>query len=101
KDIWGPYVPYEGNPILTQRELPADRKNPITSAGHAQIIVGPDGKDYMVFLAVRPYEGDYYNTGREVFVVPVTWTADGWPMAEHGEKEISFFYQADYKEIKQ
>jgi hypothetical protein len=25
KDIWGPYVPFEGNPVLTQRELPADR----------------------------------------------------------------------------
>ncbi|KPM48715.1 glycoside hydrolase family 43 protein [Jiulongibacter sediminis] len=100
KNVWGPYVPYEGNPILTQRELPADRKNPITSAGHAQFLVGPDGKDYMIYLAVRPYEGDYYNTGRETFIAPVTWTEDGWPMAEHGENELKYFYEADYKEVK-
>ncbi len=101
KDVWGPYEPYAGNPILTQRELPADRKNAITSAGHAQFVTGPDGKDYIIFLAVRPYEGDYYNTGRETFVAPVTWNEDGWPMIEHGEKELKYFYTANFKETKQ
>src|SRR5690349_3069235 len=48
KDVWGPYVPYENNPILTQRDLPADRKQPITSAGHAQLVEGPDGKTYAI-----------------------------------------------------
>lgn len=101
KDVWGPYVPYEGNPILTQRDLPEDRPNAITSAGHGQFVTGPDGKDYMIFLAVRPYEGDYYNTGRETFIVPVTWNEDGWPMAEHGEKELKYVYEANWKEVKQ
>jgi xylan 1,4-beta-xylosidase len=101
KDVWGPYVPYEGNPILTQRDLPEDRKHAITSAGHAQIVEGPDGKDYMIYLAVRPYEGDYYNTGRETFIAPVTWTEDGWPMAEHGENELKYYYKANFKEVKQ
>lgn len=99
KSVWGPYVPYEGNPILTQRELPADRKYPITSAGHAQFVDGPDGNMYCIFLAVRPYEGDYYNTGRETFIAPVTWK-DGWPMIEHGEKPIEYSYQTNIKEIK-
>ncbi|RYU94307.1 glycoside hydrolase family 43 protein [Emticicia agri] len=99
KSVWGPYVPYEGNPILTQRELPADRKYPITSAGHAQFVDGPDGKMYCIFLAVRPYEGDYYNTGRETFIAPVTWK-DEWPMIEHGEKAIEYSYQTNIKEIK-
>ncbi|MFD2935140.1 glycoside hydrolase family 43 protein [Spirosoma flavum] len=100
KDVWGPYVPFAGNPILTQRELPADRKDAITSAGHAQFVDGPDGKMYCIFLAVRPYEGDYYNTGRETFIAPVTWK-DDWPMIEHGEKAISYSYPVNYKEIKQ
>ena len=30
------------------------------------------------FLAARPYRGDYYNIGRETFLLPVKWT-DGWP----------------------
>ncbi len=101
KDVWGPYVPYEGNPILTQRGLSADRKDPITSAGHAQFVEGPDGKWYSIFLAVRPYEGNYYNTGRETFIAPLTWTADDWPMIEHGEKPIAYSYVGNFKEVKQ
>ncbi|GAB3995185.1 glycoside hydrolase family 43 protein [Spirosoma daeguense] len=100
KDVWGPYVPFEGNPILTQRELPADRKDAITSAGHAQFVEGPDGNWYSIFLAVRPYEGDYYNTGRETFIAPLTWKND-WPMIEHGEKAIAYSYSVNYKEVKQ
>ena len=100
KDIWGPYVPFEGNPVLTQRGLPADRPNPITSAGHAQFIEGPDGNWYSIFLAVRPYEGDYYNTGREMFIAPLTWVND-WPMIEHGEKAIEYKYATNIKEVKQ
>ncbi len=99
KSVWGPYIPFEGNPILTQRELPADRPYPITSAGHAQFVEGPDGKMYSIFLAVRPYEGDYYNTGRETFIAPVTWK-DDWPMIEHGEKAIPYSYKTGIKEIK-
>jgi xylan 1,4-beta-xylosidase len=99
KDVWGPYVPYENNPILTQRDLPADRKHPITSAGHAQFVDGPDGKTYAIFLAVRPYEGDYYNTGRETFIAPVEWKND-WPIINPDTKEIQYYYTANYPEVK-
>jgi alpha-N-arabinofuranosidase len=74
----GPYVPFAGNPILTQRDLPRGRPMPVTSAGHAQLVEAPDGKWWATFLATRPYQGDFYNTGRETFLLPVTWT-DGWP----------------------
>jgi xylan 1,4-beta-xylosidase len=96
----GPFVPYEKNPILTQRDLPADRKHPVTSAGHGQFVEGPDGKTYMIFLAVRPYEGNFYNTGRETFIAPVEWK-DGWPVASLGGDEIKYYYKADFKEVKQ
>jgi len=96
----GPYIPYEKNPILTQRDLDPNRKNPITSAGHAELIESPDGKTYAVFLAVRPYEGDFYNTGRETFIAPVKWT-DGWPVINPDSKEILYSYNANFKEIKQ
>jgi len=96
----GPYVPYENNPILTQRGLPEDRKNPITSAGHAEFISGPDGQTYAVFLAVRPYEGNYYNTGRETFIAPVKWRNE-WPVINPDFKEIQHQYSVKYKEIKE
>jgi xylan 1,4-beta-xylosidase len=79
KSVTGPYVAWGGNPILTQRNLPRDRPNPITSAGHAQLVTTPDGKWWATFLAVRPYAGDFYSTGRETFLLPVAWK-DGWPV---------------------
>ncbi len=100
KNVWGPFVPYENNPILTQRDLPADRKNPITSTGHAQFVDGPDGKTYAIFLAVRPYEGDFYNTGRETFIAPVEWK-DQWPVINPDFKEVQYSYPVSIKEQKE
>jgi xylan 1,4-beta-xylosidase len=76
---WGPFQPYPGNPILTQRDLPADRADPISNAGHADLVEGPDGHWWAIFLASRPYERGHYNTGRETYLLPVTWR-DGWPL---------------------
>jgi len=99
KDVWGPYVPYEKNPILTQRDLPEDRPDPITSAGHADLIQGPNGQWYAVFLAVRPYVGDYYNTGRETFLAPVEWK-DEWPIINPNNKLIPYSFTENIKEVK-
>jgi alpha-N-arabinofuranosidase len=99
KSPWGPFVPYERNPILSQRELPPGRSNPITSAGHAQFVPGPDGQNYAVFLAVRPYEGNHYNTGRETFVVPVRWEND-WPVMDPGPNGVQYRYPANFPEVK-
>lgn len=74
----GPYTPDPDNPFLTQRDLPRDRDFPITSAGHADLVQTPDGDWWATFLAVRPYGDDYYNTGRETFLMPVSWE-NGWP----------------------
>jgi len=78
KTLRGPFVPYGENPILTQRDLPATRPNPISSAGHAKFVQTQKGDWWAVFLATRPYEGDRYITGRETFLLPVQWR-DGWP----------------------
>ena len=77
-NVTGPYAPHKHNPILTQRDLPRDRAHPITSAGHADFVETRSGEWWATFLAVRPYAGDFYNTGRETFLLPVTWE-DGWP----------------------
>lgn len=73
KNVKGPYQSYANNPILTQRDLDPKRKNPITTTGHADLVETPHGKWYAVFLGCRPYEDDYYNTGRETFMAPVKW----------------------------
>ncbi|HEV7715575.1 MAG TPA: glycoside hydrolase family 43 protein [Steroidobacteraceae bacterium] len=76
---WGPFMPYAGNPILTQRDLADDRANPVANAGHADLVEAPDGSWWATFLASRTYERTHYNTGRETFLLPVTWR-DGWPL---------------------
>lgn len=87
----GPFVSNEKNPILTQRQLDPNRKYPITTAGHADFVEGKDGKWWGVFLACRPYAGDFYNTGRETFMAPVVWK-DGWPEFELGGTDIKYSY---------
>lgn len=79
----GPYEPAPGNPILTQRYFPKDRPNKVDWAGHADLVQGPDGKYYGVFLGIRPNEKDRVNIGRETFILPVDWSGE-FPVFENG-----------------
>lgn len=92
KSPWGPY---EANPvpILTQRDLDPDRENPVTNAGHADLVQMKDGSWWAVFLASRPYQGNLYNTGRETFLLPVKWK-DGWPVILEPGKTIPYSLKA-------
>jgi alpha-N-arabinofuranosidase len=77
--VRGPYIPWDKNPILASEDLPSDRPNPITCTGHADLVQTQNGDWYAVFLACQPYQAGFYNTGRQTFMLPVTWT-DGWPV---------------------
>lgn len=79
----GPFVPAPSNPILTQRYFPADRTNKVDWAGHADLVEGPDGKYYGVFLGIRPNEKNRVTTGRETFILPVDWSGQ-FPVFENG-----------------
>lgn len=81
--VKGPYVEAPSNPILTQRYLNPDRKNKVDWAGHADVVEGPDGKYYGVFLAIRPNEKNQINIGRETFILPVDWSGT-FPLFENG-----------------
>jgi alpha-N-arabinofuranosidase len=78
RNIAGPYVPGPQNPILTQRDLPDAREHPVTSTGHAELVETDKGEWWSVFLGCRPYAKGKYNTGRETFMLPVSWS-NGWP----------------------
>ena len=79
----GPYTPAANNPILSQRYLNPNRPNKVDWAGHADLVEGPDGRFWGVFLAVRPNEKGRVNTGRETFILPVDWSGK-WPVFENG-----------------
>lgn len=80
KSPTGPFTPWEGNPILTQRDLDSSAPHAVTCTGHADLEIGPDGNWWSIFLACRPYAPDRWATGRETFLLPVKWTDDGWPV---------------------
>lgn len=75
-----PYGPFEScphNPILTHRSTDL----PIQATGHADLIQAHDGSWWLVCLGVRPVGyPPVYHLGRETFLAPVEWTADGWPV---------------------
>lgn len=92
--VRGPYEPYEGNPILTQRHLDPDRPNPIETAGHADFVQTPNGDWWSVFLGTRPYGDETFNTGRETFMLPVRWNEAGWPVILERDETVPFVHEA-------
>jgi alpha-N-arabinofuranosidase len=88
--LTGPYETNRGNPILTHRHLGEDY--PIVGTGHADLVETPTGEWWMVLLAMRPCGGYFYNLGRETFLAPVRWEADGWPIVSPGTGRVEFTY---------
>lgn len=91
KDVFGPYTPFENNPILTQRDLDPKRNHPITCTGHADFVQTLSGDWWAVFLGCRPYKDDCFNTGRETFLAPVRWI-NTWPVINPDYKEVQYHY---------
>jgi xylan 1,4-beta-xylosidase len=90
--VRGPYRPGPVNPILTQRTLPIQQQT-VSSTGHADFVETPRGDWWAVFLGARPYGPDLYNTGRETFLLPVSWH-DGWPIVDDAKGPIAFTHAA-------
>jgi alpha-N-arabinofuranosidase len=82
------YKPWSRNPILTQRHLAADRPDPVTCTGHADIIRTPEGEWWGVFLGCRPLKGGFENLGRETFLMKVRWSEDGFPFFTEGDETV-------------
>ncbi len=74
---YGPFDNYANNPVLTNRNLGG---YPIQGCGHADLIQDGNGNWWMLHLAFRQtgrWE-NYHITGREVYLVPVTFNTEGW-----------------------
>ncbi len=86
----GPFEPWSGNPILTQRDLDGNAPQAVTATGHASLVEGPDGDWWAVFLACRPFQNGFQMTGRETFLLPVRWNAEGWPVILPPGKRVPY-----------
>jgi len=91
ESITGPYEGNPRNPILTHRHLGFDY--PIVGTGHADLVETQNGEWWMVLLAMRPYDGYFYNLGRETFLAPVSWE-QGWPIVSPGIGRVEFEHVA-------
>ncbi len=74
---YGPFEGYAGNPVLTNRNLGGYQ---IQGCGHADIVEDTAGNWWMVHLAFRQIDNwvMHHITGREVYLVPVTFDSEGW-----------------------
>lgn len=77
KNVWGPFDSYPKNPVLSNRN-----KAPyiIQGIGHGDLVQDFNGKWHILTLGFRQIHlwQTYHHLGREVFLTPVTFGADGW-----------------------
>jgi alpha-N-arabinofuranosidase len=82
RNVTGPWELCPHNPILSHRSL----NTTLNATGHADIVQGPDGRWWIVFLAIRTLcYPKYHLLGRETCLAPVEWSADGWPVVNGGQ----------------
>jgi xylan 1,4-beta-xylosidase len=89
--LTGTYESNIRNPILTHKHLGTD--HPIINTGHADMVQTQAGEWWMVALASRPYDGYFYNLGRETFLVPMRFE-EGFPLVNPGKGIIEFEHPA-------
>lgn len=74
---WGPWENCPHNPILSNRSF----QSPFQALGHGDLVEAQDGSWWMVCLGIRFHGNpETAHLGRETFLAPVQWTAEGWPV---------------------
>lgn len=81
KTLKGRYQPSPYNPLIRQTVENA----PVQCCGHGKLVQTQYGDWYLVYLCLRKNSGGYGILGRETALEPITWTADGWPVANAGQ----------------
>ena len=108
KNITGPYIANQRNPILTHRHLSLDHS--IIAVGHGDMVQTKEDNWYMVALGFRPIENKYKNLGRETFLIPVIWETEPywwkdekitWPVCSPKTGKVEFEYFVPFPGTKQ
>ncbi|MEG7531336.1 MAG: glycoside hydrolase family 43 protein [Hungatella sp.] len=115
QNLLGPYDPCPRNPIVTNRNLRLINQLGVAVVGHGDLIETQNGQWYMALLGIRPYEYDIedydryqprkwirtpdrnknaqFNLGREVFIIPIAWDYDGWPVVDNHNGMVNLIEQ--------
>jgi alpha-N-arabinofuranosidase len=77
ENLFGPFEGYPHNPVLTNRNLGG---YVVQACGHADLVEDFNGNFWMVHLGIRQIDPwvMHHITGREVYLVPVSFGEDGW-----------------------
>jgi alpha-N-arabinofuranosidase len=89
-ELWGQYVTAENCPVLTNRNLGGYQ---VQGVGHGDLLEDNNGNWWMVHLAFRQIDKwmPYHHLGRETFLTPVTFNADGTFTAGQNGTVLSAF----------
>lgn len=101
QSVWGPFESNPHNPVITNRN-----KAPfiIQGIGHGDLVCDKFGEWHILCLGFRQIGiwMPYHNLGREVYMVPVTFTPDGWFYAgTDGTCAESYEMQGDHVQREQ
>lgn len=100
KSIWGPYESYPHNPVLTNRNKAPEI---IQGIGHGDLIQDKNGDWHIISLGFRQTHiwMKYHHLGREVFLTPVTFGADGWFTAgRNGTTDKEYEIKGDFEQVE-
>ncbi|KAG7432297.1 Non-reducing end alpha-L-arabinofuranosidase BoGH43A [Fusarium oxysporum f. sp. raphani] len=93
KEIKGPYMAYERNPILTNR----DTSEYFQSVGHADLFQDSNGHWWGLCLAIRTGPSyQYMPMRREAVLFNVTWNREEWPKLEPRTESQQKYYDTSY-----
>ena len=84
---WGPFTPFCGNPVLTNRNLGGYA---LQGIGHADLIEDYDGNWWIFALGFRQIDRwmTYHHLGRETCLMPACFDSDGWFTSGDGTASI-------------
>ena len=96
-NVWGPFEGYAKNPVVTNRNK---APNIIQGIGHADLVQGKDGEWHFVALGFRQIHiwQPFHTLGREVFLLPVSFDADGWFTCGDGTAEGTYSINGDFEQ---
>ncbi len=96
--LWGPFVNYPQNPVLTNRNLGGFM---IQGVGHGDLVQSASGEWFVIHLGFRQIDRwmQYHHLGREVFMTPVDFSGDGWfTCGNNGTTELRYEISGDFSQ---
>ncbi|MDR1838367.1 MAG: glycoside hydrolase family 43 protein [Treponema sp.] len=99
-NLWGPFTPYPGNPVLTNRNLGGYE---LQGIGHGDLLEDANGAWWMYALGFRQIDKwmTYHHLGRETCLMPVTFNKDGWFTSGDGTASVNVETDRISPDVKQ